>query len=131
MVHTIVWRVRDAVALDFWFARHTAEHLTGERDGAEDRFEDPEGLRHALIVSVAPDEPLVATHPEIPGAMGVGETGPRLGSRAFPRTSAIIFTVLAAEALDRLVADLKSYCAECGERLKMLVWGVQEVVTAG
>jgi len=68
---------------------------------------------------------------EIPNATGFGETGPRLGSRAFPKTSAIIFTVIAADALDRLVADLKTYCAECSERLKVLVWGVEDVLTTG
>lgn len=65
---------------------------------------------------------------EIPRAMGVGSTGTRMGSRAFPRTSAIIFTVIAAEALDQLVQDIKTYCGECGERLKMVVWGVEELV---
>jgi len=73
----------------------------------------------------------VLGYTEIPRAVGVGETGKRLGSRAFPKTSAVIFTVLAADALDPLVADLKAYCAGCGERLKMLVWGVEEVLTTG
>ena len=70
----------------------------------------------------------VVGYTEVPRTLGVGATGPRLGSRAFPKTSAIIFTVLSAEALDQLSADIKAYCSDCGERLKMIVWGVEEVV---
>jgi len=69
----------------------------------------------------------VVGYTEIPHALGVGTTGPRLGSRAFPKTSAVIFTVLTAEALDPLVASLRAYCSECGERLKMLAWDAQEI----
>jgi glyoxalase family protein len=61
MVHTVVWRVGSAEALDFW-----AERLGVERDGDVVRFEDPEGLAHELVVASVPDEPLVADHPEIP-----------------------------------------------------------------
>jgi glyoxalase family protein len=61
MVHTIVWRVGSAEALDFW-----AERLDVPRDGKTLTFSDPEGLQHQLVVSNAPDEPLIADHPEIP-----------------------------------------------------------------
>lgn len=71
----------------------------------------------------------VVGYTEIPRAVGIGTSGARLGSRAFPHTSAVIFTVLAADALEPLVQDIKAYCGECGERLKMLVWKVDEVVT--
>ncbi len=70
----------------------------------------------------------VVGYTEIPHAVGVGTTGPRLGSRAFPRTSAVIFTVIEAAALEALVRDIKAYCRECGEKLKMIVWGVEEAV---
>ncbi len=70
----------------------------------------------------------VLGYTEIPRTVGLGTTGPRLGSRAFPKTSAIIFTVIAAEALETLVSDIKSYCKGCDERLKMIVWGVEEVL---
>jgi Nitrogen regulatory protein P-II len=70
----------------------------------------------------------VVGYTEVPQTVGVGASGPRLGSRAFPKTSAIIFTILSADALDRLTADIKAYCADCGERLKMIVWGVEEVL---
>lgn len=70
----------------------------------------------------------VAGYTEISRAIGVGRSGPRLGSGAFPTTSAVIFTVVEEGALTVLVAEIKEYCRECGERLKMLVWGVEEVL---
>ncbi|HET8894251.1 MAG TPA: VOC family protein [Gaiellaceae bacterium] len=55
MIHTVVWRVGSEEALDFW----------RDRVGGVP-FTDPEGLRHDLVVSSAPDAPLSAQHPEIP-----------------------------------------------------------------
>jgi glyoxalase family protein len=71
MIHTIVWRVASGAALEFWARRLESEEVAIERDGPQIVFHDPEGLRHALIVSVAPDEPLTAFHPEIPSAMAL------------------------------------------------------------
>lgn len=65
---------------------------------------------------------------ELPNAIGVGTSGLRLGSRAFPATSAVIFTVVAAQSSDRLAAALKEHCRECGERLKVFSWAVEEVM---
>jgi glyoxalase family protein len=67
MVHTIGWRVASADAVDFWERRLADDGIAGERypDGAF-AFRDPEGLRHALIVSDSRDEPLTADHPEVP-----------------------------------------------------------------
>ena len=55
MIHTVVWRVGSEEALEFW----------RERVGSVP-FEDPDGLRHDLVVADVPDEPLIANHPEIP-----------------------------------------------------------------
>jgi glyoxalase family protein len=55
MIHTIVWRVGSEEALDFW----------RDRAGGVP-FEDPEGLRHDLVVAEVPDRPLIADHPQIP-----------------------------------------------------------------
>src|ERR1700710_291168 len=62
MVHTIVWRVGDPAALDFW-----AERLGREDDISVSRghggsvvFTDPEGLGHEIVVSSSGDEPLAA-----------------------------------------------------------------------
>ena len=61
---------------------------------------------------------------------GSGTTGPRLGSRAFPKTSAVIFTVRRAEErLEQAAsAQIREYCHDCGETLKMFVWDVEEVL---
>jgi glyoxalase family protein len=55
MIHTVVWRVGSDEALEFWRDR------VGEIP-----FTDPDGLRHDIVVSDVPDEPLIANHPEIP-----------------------------------------------------------------
>ena len=87
MVHTIVYRVASAEAVDFW-----AERLAGEgvevarRDGGL-TFGDPEGVRFELAVVATSDEPLVAEHPEIPRELALqGFEGVRAFS-ATPETS--------------------------------------------
>src|SRR5262249_31785875 len=62
MVHPIQWRVASADALAFWEDRLD----DAVRDDTGVTFEDPEGLRHRLVVSTVDDAPLVAEHPEIP-----------------------------------------------------------------
>jgi hypothetical protein len=70
----------------------------------------------------------VTGHTEIPGAFGVGSTGQRLGSRAYPKTSAVIFTIVEPEVVSRLVQQIREYCEDCGERLKAIVWDVEQVL---
>jgi glyoxalase family protein len=65
MVHTIVWRVGAAEALDFWERRLAAEGVESER-GETLRFADFEGLTHELAVRPGVDEPLAAEHPGVP-----------------------------------------------------------------
>ena len=69
----------------------------------------------------------VVGYTEISRASGVGSTGPRLGSGAFPRTSAIVFSVLSAEALVALRDTLRAFCEDCGERLRIVAWEVEEI----
>ncbi len=66
MIHTVEWRVGSAESLDFWERRLTDEGVAVERGDGDVVFEDPEGLRHRLVVTAAEDEPLMAEHPEIP-----------------------------------------------------------------
>jgi glyoxalase family protein len=66
MVHTIQWRVGSEDALDFWENRLSGDAGAIARDVGGVVFEDPEGLRHRLVVSAVDDAPLVAEHPEIP-----------------------------------------------------------------
>ncbi len=65
---------------------------------------------------------------EIPNAAGTGATGPRLGSGAFPKTSAVVFTLLEEPQLAALTRKIREYCADCGERLRLVVWGVEQVI---
>lgn len=65
---------------------------------------------------------------EIPNALGVGMTGPRLGSRAFPKTSAVIFSALEDDALARLWEAIRTYCQSCGERVKLFALSAEEVL---
>jgi glyoxalase family protein len=61
MVHRIVFRVGSEESLDFW-----AERTGGTREYGGVLLHDPEGLALELVVDTSPDEPLAATHPEIP-----------------------------------------------------------------
>ena len=64
---------------------------------------------------------------ELPHAAGLGRRGLRLGSRAFPHTSAVIFTFVPDEALDDLRANLRELCANWGERLRLVAWDAEEL----
>jgi glyoxalase family protein len=66
MVHTIVSRVGDAAALDFWERRLADEGIATERSDEALRFADFEGLTHELAVRPGVDEPLAAEHPDVP-----------------------------------------------------------------
>jgi glyoxalase family protein len=66
MVHTVQWRVGSEAALDFWEERLAAGAHGAARDGSGVTFEDPEGLRHRLVVASVDDAPLIAEHPEVP-----------------------------------------------------------------
>ncbi len=72
MVHRIGWRVGSIDTLDFWserLAEHGVQTIREQPAGERPerlRFADPEGLEHALIVSQATDEPLLAEGPGIP-----------------------------------------------------------------
>jgi hypothetical protein len=70
----------------------------------------------------------VEGYTEIPHAFGLGTTGQRLGSRAYPKTSAVIFTLVEEERVEALREQVLAYCHDCGEKLKMLVWNAEEVV---
>ena len=66
MVHTVVWRVSSEEGLDFWTKRLEEEGVAVEREPGRLRFADPEEMGLELAVVHSADEPLVATHAEIP-----------------------------------------------------------------
>jgi glyoxalase family protein len=87
MVHTVVWRVGSEDALDFW----------RERMGGVP-FEDPEGLRHDLVVAHVPDAPLIADHPEIPREFALqGFEGVRAYARDVEQRTADFLAALGFE----------------------------------
>ncbi len=69
----------------------------------------------------------VQGYTELSHAAGMGESGPRLGSRAFPRTSAVVFSVLDEAALERLTTGIDEFCATCGEKLRMVAWDAEVI----
>jgi hypothetical protein len=64
---------------------------------------------------------------EIPDAHGVGTTGVRMGSRAFPKTSSIIFSVLPDDEVETLRDEIVGYCEACGRKMKIFVWTAEEI----
>lgn len=70
----------------------------------------------------------VSGYTELPGAHGFGTSGVRMGSGAYPRTSSVFFTVLPAEHLAPLREEILSYCTACAKTMRMVVWGVEEMV---
>ena len=70
----------------------------------------------------------IVGYTEIPQVFGSGETGQRMGSRVFPKTSSVIFTVIPADAVKPLVADIERYCEVCMKHMKMIVWSVEQVI---
>jgi glyoxalase family protein len=97
MVHTVVWRVGSADALEFWADRLSAEGHEVEADGEALRFANPEGLQHELVVSHVADEPLVAHHPEIPREVALQGFE---GVRAYGRPRDEFLTTLGFEQQD-------------------------------
>ncbi|HEX5225333.1 MAG TPA: VOC family protein [Solirubrobacteraceae bacterium] len=65
-VHTIVWRLGDVAALDFWERRLAEEGVELRRDEHALDVWDPEGLHHRLAVVASEDPPLTGESPEVP-----------------------------------------------------------------
>ena len=63
---------------------------------------------------------------EIPRAAGIGTSGPRLGSAAFPKTSAIVLTFVEDVDVARVAAAVRAGCPAEG-RLHLFTWGVESL----
>jgi glyoxalase family protein len=100
MVHRIVWRVASEDALDFWAERLRANGTESERDGSGLVFSDPEGLEHELLVVDVPDQPLIADHPEVPGAMALQGFHAVRAYAASPEASSGLLEALEFEQVD-------------------------------
>jgi hypothetical protein len=66
----------------------------------------------------------VQGYSEIPEVHGVGKSGPRMGSAAYPGTSSMIFAMVESSLVARLAERLKEYCSECHERIHLVHWPV-------
>jgi glyoxalase family protein len=67
MISAIQHRVAGEEALGYWEQRLGDEGVATERlDDGGLRFADPEGMVHELVISSAPDAPLIAAHREVP-----------------------------------------------------------------
>jgi hypothetical protein len=78
-------------------------------------------------LEIALEESGVAGYTELSHATGAGTTGLRLGSRAFPRTSAVVFSLVADESVAPLREKLRALCEDCGERMRLVAWEAQDL----
>ena len=100
MVHTVEWRVAGEDALDFWQQRLTDEGSPVERVEGRLELEDPEGLRHALVLSGSADAPLIAEHPEVPAEHALqGFDGVRAYASSPERSEAVLRDTLQFEGV--------------------------------
>ncbi len=67
---------------------------------------------------------------EIPEVLGSGITGKHMGTRAWPGTSAVVLTAVAASKADELVTALESLAKSCSpeEGLRVLVLPVERMI---
>jgi len=83
---------------------------------------------HKEKVEAALSERHVLGYTEIPTVYGAGQTGMRLGSRAFPETSSIILTVAEKDKVDELLAVIDSSCEDCRKAMRMVVWNIDRML---
>ena len=69
----------------------------------------------------------IVGYTEIPQVFGSGATGTRMGSRAFPKTSSVIFTVLGDDEADKLAGSIRKFCESCAQHMHMIVWHADKV----
>ena len=63
---------------------------------------------------------------EFPEVHGKGESGLRMGSGAYPKTSTVIFTVVPKEKVEELRRDIECLCDEgCMSRTRMMAWDAE------
>lgn len=83
---------------------------------------------HRDKLEAALTERHIAGYTEIPTVHGTGATGTRFGSRVFPETSSIFFTVCEKEKVDELLAAIDASCSDCRQAMRMIVWNVERMI---
>lgn len=66
----------------------------------------------------------VHAYTEIPGVLGAGESGVKLGTRAFPGTTTLILIVLEGAKADALVSAMRTDCESGGDADETRVFAV-------
>jgi len=72
----------------------------------------------------------VPGYTELPNVLGKGASGLKLGSRAFPGSNTLYFTVIEGDACKTLCAELQALDARCGpdEGLTAFILDTEKVV---
>lgn len=70
----------------------------------------------------------VVGYTEVAPVRGKGRSGPRLGSGAFPKSSAMVFTLLSETALEELEGQLTEFCDSCEERPHVMAWSAEQLL---
>jgi uncharacterized protein YaaQ len=83
---------------------------------------------HKEQVEAALTDHHVFGYTEIPTVYGAGKSGLRLGSRAFPESSSIIFTVIEKGKVDELLRAIDESCSDCRKAMRMIVWNVDRML---
>jgi glyoxalase family protein len=97
-VHTIVWRLGEEAALDFWERRLSGEGVEVQREEGAVELCDHEGLRHRFAVVETPDVPLTGESPDIPAEYALqGFDGVQAYATDAPASAAFMTDVLAME----------------------------------
>jgi glyoxalase family protein len=99
MIHTLQLGVASAASLDFWEERLGR----GTRGAGSLRFEDYDGLGLELVVVESANEPLRATHPEIPAEHAILGVE---GARAYSEYAGVE---------ERLLTEVLGFAYEDGE----------------
>ncbi|MDX1631437.1 MAG: hypothetical protein R3234_06230 [Thermoanaerobaculia bacterium] len=73
----------------------------------------------------------VLDYTEIPRTFGMGSTGPRLGSRAFPGTSAVVFSLVEKEDVKAVREEVGALCADHDAPMHLVAWDVEDLATEG
>src|SRR5262245_6107091 len=108
MIHTVTFRVADEDALAFWETRLGEHGVRTAREPGRLRFDDPEGLGLELVVSDAPDEPLIARHPEIPADVALqGFDGVRSFAPAPERSRRLLEEVMGFRSVGDATWELR------------------------
>ena len=114
MIHRLSWRIGSEKALGFWARRLRNEGVEHERSGMRLRFRDPEGLALELTVAVSEDEPLTASHPDIPEELALqGFDSVRAYARSLGRSRELLERTLAFQRRGEAVWEVRGKQRGC------------------